>query len=163
MSERVENIMQNYSQMVLERNCLKNQIQNFIGITADEMIETMVFYNGEGERIQTSNISNKTAHIAVAYEEKMNRANREWLRHLEKKYSILAEEINFFEAAIKSLSSNLSDVIWDMVIERFTWDELESKHHISRMTISRYRKKALQELNKLYILHDAELAEFILS
>lgn len=163
MSERVEGIIQNYSQMVLERNCLKNQIQHFIGVTADEMIETMMFYNPEGERIQTSNISNKTARIAMAYEEKMNRVNKEWLDHLEKKHCILADEINFFEAAVKSLRGNLSEVIWDMVIEGFTWDELESKYHISRMTISRYRKKALQELKKLYILHDAELAEFILS
>ena len=41
MSERIEKIMQEYQQMVMERTCLENQILNFKGITETEMIDSI--------------------------------------------------------------------------------------------------------------------------
>lgn len=56
MSERIEKIMQSYLLIVMERNCLENQIMNFQGITASEMIESMYFIQPVGERVQTSGV-----------------------------------------------------------------------------------------------------------
>ena len=47
--------------------------------------------------MQTSNISNKPASIALNYHERMERINQEWYEHLEKQYLMLDEEICFFE------------------------------------------------------------------
>lgn len=163
MSERVEKIMKNYSQMVMERNCLKNQIKNFIGVSETEMINSMSFDRPEGERIKTSNISDKTANIAITYKNKMNRINQEWLDHLEKKYAIISEEIIFFESAITSLSGNLSEIMMDMIVGGLTWDDLSYKHHISRTMVAKYRKKAIRELEILYCIHENEIAEYMLS
>lgn len=163
MSERIEKIMQDYPKMVMERTCLENQIKNFNGITEIEMIDSMIYSHPDGERVQTSGISNKTASIAISYRSKMDRINKEWLEHLEKKYSMLSDEIFFFEAAVFSLSGILPQFIKDMVMESLTWDELAEKYHVSRTMVAKYRKKAIRELEILYTIHDKEIAEYILS
>lgn len=163
MSERIEKIMKEYPQMVMERTCLENQLRNFTGISETEMIDSMYFNQPEGERVQTSGVSEKTANIAISYRKKMERINKEWREHLEKKYAIISEEILFFESAIASLSGNLSEVITDMVICGLTWDDLSFKYHISRTMVAKYRKKAIRELETLYAIHDKEMAEYILS
>ncbi|WP_400245597.1 hypothetical protein AB3U99_03805 [Niallia sp. JL1B1071] len=96
MSERIEKIMHSYQQIVMERNCLENQIVNFQGITASEVIESMYFEQPDGERVQTSGVSDKTGRIAITYKDRMNRINREWQEHLVKKHSALFEELLFF-------------------------------------------------------------------
>lgn len=163
MSERIEKIMQSYQQIVMERNCLENQIMNFQGITASEMIESMYFVQPDGERVQTSGVSDKTGRIAITYKDRMNRINREWQEHLVKKHAAIFEELLFFESAILSLSGILPDFISDMVINGLTWDDLAAKYHVSRTMVAKYRKKAIRELEILYTIHDKEMEEYILS
>lgn len=76
---------------------------------------------------------------------------------------MLYEEIEFFRAAVSSLSGVLPHFINDMVFVGLTWDELADKYHISRTMVVKYRKKAIVELDNLYALHDRELTEYILS
>ena len=104
MNGRVERIMQEYRQMVMERVCLENQIRNFQGITEEEMIDSLQFSQPDAERVQTSGVSDKTGRIAVSYKGKMDRINKEWQAHLEKKHAVLVEELLFFESAALSLS-----------------------------------------------------------
>ena len=163
MSGRAEKIMQDYQQMVMERICLENQIRNFKGITEEEMIDSLYFPQPEGDRVQTSGISDKTARIAISYREKMDRINKEWQAHLEKKHSVLLEELVFFESAVFSLSGILPDLISDMVVKGLTWDDLAGKYHISRTMVAKNRKRAIRELEILYAIHDEEMAEYILS
>ncbi len=163
MSGRAEKIMQDYQQMVMERICLENQIRNFKGITEEEMIDSLYFPQPDGDRVQTSGISDKTARIAISYREKMDRINKEWQAHLEKKHSVLMEELVFFESAVYSLSGILPDLISDMVVKGLTWDDLADKYHISRTMVAKNRKRAIRELEILYAIHDEEMAEYILS
>ena len=163
MSGRAEKIMQDYRQMVMERICLENQIRNFKGITDEEMIASLHCLKSDDVRVQTSGISDKTARIAISYKEKMDRINKEWQAHLEKKHSVLLEELVFFESAVLSLSGILPGLIADMVIKGLTWDDLAAKYHISRTMVAKNRKRAIRELEILYAIHDAEMAEYILS
>ena len=163
MSGRAEKIMQDYQQMVMERICLENQIRNFQGITEEEMIDSLQFSQPDAERVQTCGVSDKTGRIAVSYKDKMDRINKEWQAHLEKKHSVLLEELVFFESAVFSLSGILPDLISDMVVKGLTWDDLADKYHISRTMVAKNRKRAIRELEILYAIHDEEMAEYILS
>ena len=163
MTGRVEKIMQEYRQMVMERSCLENQIKNFKGLTELEMIDSLQFSQPDGERVQTSGISDKTARIAVSYKDKVNSINKEWQDHLEKKHAVIVEELIFFESAVLSLSGILPKLISDMVIKGLSWDNLADKYHISRTMVAKNRKKAIRELEALYILQDKAVAEYILS
>lgn len=155
--------MQKYPQMVMERTCLENQIKNFKGIAEAEIIESITFTQPNGERVQTSGVSDKTARIAMSYHEKMDRINKEWREHLEKKHSILVGELVLFESAIESLSGNLPEFIADMVMKELTWNDLADKYHVSRTMVAKYRKKAIRELDTLYAIHETTMANFILS
>lgn len=163
MSERIENIIKEYHRMKKERNCLEHQIRNFKGISEEEMIDSMNFHFPEGERVQTSNISNKPASIALNYRERMERINQEWYEHLEKQYLMLDEEIRFFEAALSSLSGYLPEFMTDMVINGCTWDYLCEHYHISRTMVAKNRRKAIRELEELYAQRDAEMVSYMLS
>ena len=162
MSERIEKIMQEYQQMVMERTCLENQIKNFKGLTELEMIDSLQFSQPDGDSVQTSGISDKTARIAVSYKDKVNSINKEWQEHLEKKHAVLMEEIIFFESAVLSLSGILPAFISDMVIKGLSWDDLAAKYHISRTMVAKNRKRAIRELENLYAIYDKEMAEYIL-
>ena len=109
-----------------------NQIRNFKGLDDVDMIESMYFTIPEGEKVQTSGTSDKTARIAVTYREKMDRINREWYEHLLKEYDDLRDEILFFESALKALSGDLPAIMTDMIINGETWDSLCSIYHVSR-------------------------------
>lgn len=56
----------------------------------------------------------------------------------------------------------LPDVIRDMVINKMTWTELESKYHVSRNMIAKYRRKPVRELTKFYITREKQTEEYIL-
>lgn len=163
MSERIETIIREYPQMKIELRCLEHQIKNFKGISETEMIESMNFSSPEGERVQTSNISNKPASIALNYHARMEEINREWYEHLEKRYLMLSEDVRFFEAALTALSGYLPDFMTDMVVHGCTWDYLCEHYHISRTMVAKNRRKAIVELDELYRKHDDEMVSYMLS
>lgn len=149
--------------MKTELRCLEHQIKNFKGISETEMIESMNFSCPEGERVQTSNISNKPASIALNYHARMEEINREWYEHLEKRYLMLSEDVRFFEAALTALSGYLPDFMTDMVVHGCTWDYLCEHYHISRTMVAKNRRKAIVELDELYRKHDDEMVSYMLS
>lgn len=163
MSERIENMMKEYPRLKTELKCLEAQIRNFRGITEEEMIDSMNFHSPEGERVQTSNISNKPASIALSYHERMEEINREWYEYLEKRYMMLSEEIRFFESALTALSGYLPEFMEDMVVKGYTWDYLCEHYHISRTMVAKNRRKAMLELEELYRKHDEEMDSYMLS
>jgi len=163
MNKKLERMLKEYPQMVLERNTLKHQLAHFKGLTAEEVIESMYTPRMDGERVQTSNISDKTAQIAMTYQERMDRINREWYEYLERRLMILNDDIVFFENALAALPSPYSEIMQDMILHQVVWDALEVKYSVCRMTLNRYRKKALNDLSQLYDHHEQETAAYLLS
>lgn len=162
MSERVERIMRDYGVMRRDLAVVEKELENFKGITAQEILDSMQYSRPEGDRVQTSNISDKTCTIAMNYKARLEQINRDWLVHLADEYMTLKDELDFFESAVSQLSGYLPDLIRDLVIERETWDTVMQKYHICRKTVSNARKKAIAELDALYELRDRRMAEYLL-
>ncbi len=162
MSKRIEAILKSYPEMVQKRNCLAYQIAHFKGLSAEEVIESMYTPRQDGERVQTSTISDKTAQIAMAYQERRERMNREWYEYLEAQLKSLNDELVFFEAALDSLSGRLPCIMRDMVIDHLTWNELAQKYYVSQRMIGKYRKKAIAELELLYADRETKDITFLL-
>lgn len=163
MSERIEDLIRDYPKMKQELEFMGNQIRNFKGLDDVDVIESMYFTIPEGEKVQTSGTSDKTARIAVTYREKMDRINREWYEHLLKEYDDLRDEILFFESALKALSGDLPAIMTDMIINGETWDSLCSIYHVSRTMIAKYRRKAIRELDELYAEQEKKEVAYMLS
>ena len=162
MSVRIEKLIAEYPDMVRDRKCLAYQIAHFRGLSAEEVIESMYTPRQDGERVQTSSLSDKTAQIALNYESRMERLNREWYEHLEKQLLELTDELNFFEGALRALPVEMADVMWDLVVEQMKWDAVEQKYCISHTTVYRMRKKAIVLLDKIYKQHDTAAASYLL-
>ena len=163
MSARVEKLISEYPQMVSQKKCLAYQVAHFRGLSPEDVITSMYTPRHDGERVQTSGTSDKTAQIALNYESRMLRLNREWYEHLEKQLVELTDELNFFEGALRSLPVNISQVMWDLVVEGMTWDAVADVHHMSRANVGKLRKRAILELDKLYALRDSTAADYILN
>lgn len=162
MSRRIEELLKSYPEMVQKRNCLAYQLAHFKGLSAEEVIESMYTSRQDGERVQTSTLSDKTARIAMAYRERQERMNQEWYEHLEAQLKALNDELVFLEAAIHSLPGTPAGIMWDMIVEQMKWDAIEQKYRISHTTPYRQRHRAISELENLYAHQDHELAAYLL-
>ena len=163
MNKRLERMLKNYPAIVRERDSIAHQIAHFKGLSAEEVIDSMYTAHSDGERVQTSNLSDKTAQIAMNYQDKMERINREWYEHLERKLRTLNDEISFFKSSLDTLPEHLSSLMMDMIVKDQTWDTLEAEHHIGRATIHRYRRKAIALLDAIYECDEQETREYLLS
>lgn len=161
MNTHLVRVLDNYSRLVTERNSLIQQLAHFKGVSVEDVIDSMYSVKFEGEYRRTRRIVDKTAQIALTYEEHRDKINREWHEHLEKKLTQLDEEIKFFETSIDALSVPIRLIMKDMFINGYTWDYLEEIHNVSRTTIARYRKKALAEMSAFYDLREMMLNEFL--
>ena len=150
MNRKLEAILKDYHQMVFERNALQHQLANFKGITAEEVIESMLTPRNDGERVRNSTVSDETSQIAINYLERMHQINKEWYESLAQEFVRLNNEIVFFEMALASLPEPHASIMQDIVLRQVTLDALEFKYHVCRMTLSRYKKKALDQLSLLY-------------
>ena len=162
MSGRVEKLLKAYPEMIQKRDCLAYQLAHFKGVSAEDVIASMMTPKVDGERVKSSNLSDKTAQIALEYREKQARMNREWYAYLGKQLQAVNDEIVFLESAIDSLPDKLAFFMRDLVIEHLTWDALENKYHISRFTVSAYRKKAIRELDARYDEREKEMIAYML-
>ena len=143
-----KDIIEKYHDMKRELSILKFQIARFKGIKPEDVIETINFSHPEGERVQTSGTSDKAGNIALNYKEIAEKENNDWFNYLVSKYKRIDEDIKIFEYGLQTLT--YGDVIWDLVVEQMTWDEVERKYNISHATIGRYRTIVIKELDKLY-------------
>ena len=162
MSARIERIMKAYPEMVMERNCLAHQIAHFKGVTAAEVISSMYTPRVDGDRVQSSGTSDKTAQIALTYQDRVDQINREWFEHLETRMRELTEEMRFFESTLHALSCRLSSIMWDMVVNQMTCDAVEKKYFLSHTSLYRQRQKAISEMERMYSRHEEEMSQFLL-
>ena len=161
---RAEAMFKEYGTMKKELEILKFQMSQFKGMDENDLILSMQFSNPEeGERVQTSGISDKTASAAMNYRKIMEWENDEWFDFLWSRYRYVSEEISFFENSVAALPGNLSGVMRDLVIGELTWENIAMKYHVTTAMIAKYKKKALCELEAMYELRDRQTEAYILS
>lgn len=162
MKEKIEKLFQDYPKMKAELERLNIEIRDFQGITPEEAIESMHFAQPEGERVQKSDVSDSTGRIALSYRAHTEHINREWLGHLIQKRALLTDELRVFESSIRTLNPLYAAIVEDMVLGQMRWDDLEQKYHVCRMSLSRYRKRAVAEMAALYTELDKDMADYLL-
>ena len=88
-----EAMMKEYKNMKKELTVTEFQLRQFQGVSEQDMIDSMLYSHQEGERVQTSTLSDKTANIAIKYKAAMERENDEWYDFLFHRYMFLKEEL----------------------------------------------------------------------
>lgn len=161
--QEVEVMMRDYHNLKKQLSILQFQLEHFQGIRKNDLIEALCFSHPEGERVSCSNISDKTAKVALNYDAIQNEMEDDIYQFYYKEYQTLEEKISFFEYALLQLSGELSGIMMDFIIKKYSWDEVIDKYHTSRAMVSRYRKKAVEELKWIYEVRDKKQMEYMLS
>ena len=163
MKGYVEKIIHEYPQMVREREHLKEQMESFEFLSADELISALSFSHPDGERVQSSDFSDKTARIALEYQNKMEHLQEELLVPIQKRYGVLDTEISFLESAIHCLPNDLFDIMQRLVIEGRTWDAISEEMFISITKLQKLRKAAIDYLIRMYQRREFEQIRMLLN
>lgn len=163
MKGYVEKIISEYPQMVREREHLKKQMEAQEFLSADELISAMSFSHPDGERVQSSDLSDKTARIALGYREKLERINEELIVPMQKRYAVLDNEISFLEDTICNLPEDLAYVMQELVLKGLTWEEVSQEMFISVTKLQKLRKAAIYNLIRTYQKRESEQIRILLS
>ena len=163
MREHVEKLIADYPKMLSTRSFLKKQIESYVPVTVDDVIDSMTFSQPGGERVQTSNISDKTCSIALHYRDRVNQMNEEVIGGWVKEYDYLDAEIGFLERCIRNLPGDLYDVMSTLVLDGASWDEAEAYLYMSRKTIASRRREAIGLLTLAYQKRASKIEAVILS
>lgn len=154
MDELISKYKNNFKK-IQELNVIINQYT----ITKNDVIMGKMFSSPDGERVQTSNVTDKTAAIAMTADELVEKYNEE-LALERATYEIekrrLEKENVLFETALNALDDNIRDFAKDLV-RGMKWDDLELKYHVSRATIGNWRKQVVCELETQYNKVEQEL------
>lgn len=146
----VERLLKHYHEIKRDMEILKFEIERFCGLSYAEVITALTFTNPDGEYVQNSNVSDKTARIALAYRATTDNLNVDDVKALVLRYHAQKYEMDMLDYCITLLETRLSEVITDMVINRMSWDELCSKFCISQTMLGKYRKKGIREITKMF-------------
>ena len=163
MKGYVKKMISEYPQMVIEREHLKKEIEAKEFLSADELLSAMSFSHPDGERVQSSDLSDKTARIALGYREKLERINNELVAPMQKRYAALDTEISFLETSIDELPEDMTMAIHELVIDGFSWEEVAANLYISITKLQKLRRAAIENLVRAYQKRESQLAGELLS
>ena len=163
MKGYVEKIIKEYPQMVREVEHLNKQIKSCEFLTADEYITAMAFSHPDGERVQSSDLSDKTAKIAISYQAKLDRINDELVVPMLKRKEALQEEIKFFEDSVNRLPEDIVEISKAIFLDGMSWEEAESYFYTSCWNIRTCRKKAVECLVRSYQIRASQTEAYLLS
>ena len=107
--DKIESLFYDYKNMEKEMKLLRSQLNQFVGISENEILDTMVYGQSDEPRVQTSKNPYRSEIIALSYKEETEKANRELYQYLSKRYCRLVQELHFFEVAVSQLPDDLAE------------------------------------------------------
>ena len=162
MKEYVEKMIKEYPDMKFERSCLLNQMKS-LKITEEDVIYSMCFSHPEGERVQTSGLSDKTAKVALSFRDRQRQMEEERYNFLFEKYRHLDEEITFLEETIADIPGEIGEIMSELVIKGDTWETVCFSHCVGTHKLSDMRKQGIKILIRAYQRRESMVASYLLS
>lgn len=148
--EYVEYLLKNYHQIKREIEQLVLILESPIYDSEEETIEALTFSTPQGERVNTSTISDKTSKIALIYREVNEKQKTAGRKDVEKMIKVNQFELIKLENSIASLDKNLQEVISEIYIQKARRVDICRELYISENTLNRYRKKGIEEISIIF-------------
>ncbi|HFR3770585.1 TPA: hypothetical protein ACHVGM_000997 [Streptococcus suis] len=144
--DKVEYYFENYRKEKEKLYDMEHFLENYKPISENAIIQSLVFEKNEGERVKTSLGKGRSEMLALNFREKMEAENREYFDSNLQKYLSLKADLDFFEQSVSRLDKEYQGLVKDLVFNGLTWDEVIYKHKMSRSTIGRKRKLAIEAI-----------------
>lgn len=150
--EYVIMLLKNHSRMVREAATLRFELKNFVKVGDDEIIEEMALSHQMGDGIRSGLISNKTADVALRYQEVVNRVNEEAYKAVIHRLNALETAIERLDFYLGQLDKTQTDVLQGYYFERKTWREMQEGMNLATKSLRRIRDTAVASLAEQYAL-----------
>lgn len=150
--EYVIMLLKNHSRMVREAATLRFELKNFVKVGDDEIIEEMALSHQMGDGIRSGLISNKTADVALRYQEVVNRVNEEAFKAVIHRLNALETAIERLDFYLGQLDKTQTDVLQGYYFERKTWREMQEGMNLATKSLRRIRDTAVASLAEQYAL-----------
>lgn len=148
--EYVKYLFENYNEILRDIKQLKFELETFEELVPEEMIEAMNFSSASGRRVSDSTISDKTCKIALIYSEVSKRMNNEAKEEIRKMIVASEYEIRKLDYCIDRLEPKIREVIKNIYINKMAWMVISKNLYISENTISKYKRKGIDEITEMY-------------
>ncbi|MFH6737117.1 hypothetical protein QE611_04105 [Streptococcus suis] len=148
--DKVDYYFQHFQKAQRDLAAVKHLLENYKPLSEDAFLYSLATKSSTEERVKMSKTNSRYENMALTYREKYLDEDQEYQHWLLEKYCYLKTDLDFFTLAIQSVDEVIKDVVVDLILLGLTWDELLPKHNVSRMTVSRYRKKALKQVKEYY-------------
>ena len=151
-SEKIIEKLKGYTQDKRKLLLLEYELRNLTLISPSETLETMAYGNSMGEKVSggTASSQDRMLHIALSYRDHANRQGIEAYREVVDEWQSLYAEVNRLETYLSLLHEQHHQILRCVFFEEKTWREIEAETGLSRRTINRRKKDAVEALVEMY-------------
>jgi len=150
--EYVEYLLKNYHVIRKDIEQLKFELRCLDKLQPEEVIDAMNFTPTVGDKVDAGRVADKTCSIALVYREVTERMNNLSRQELERCIAANEYELMRLEYCINRLEGKVKAVVNGIYIEQKSWNEICANLYITEKTLSKYRKKGIDELAGMFAL-----------
>ena len=148
---QVTQLLETYQERERKIALLRYELEHPAAVSPDEMIYSMSFSHGDGSSIRApGQVSNKTLYIALNYQERSDRINRETVDEIVKQLVELERVQDRLRHYVSFLDERKENVIRLTYFEIRHRDEVAREIHTSVRTMQSIKSQALKDLADMY-------------
>ena len=144
--EKVIHVLKEYPEMKRKIGLLRFELEHPASVTPEEMIESMSFAHGDGERRSTGNPSNRTLYIAMNYQLAAEQTNADITAQILSRLLPLEQRVKKVEYYLGLLEKDEEDVIRRHYFDRQSMNSIAATTGSSFWIVRRLRDEALDKL-----------------
>lgn len=118
--------------------------------TKTDQIEAMTFARGDDIGYTKGRISNKTAFIALNYEERVNQLNTEYVTDVSEALHKEESKQKPLKLYISLLEKRQAEVLWMLFFKKIPTVQVAKHYQLSTRTITRIKNDAIAKLVEMY-------------
>lgn len=150
MKKYVLELLVNYNSMKQEIEALQYELNNFSTESENETIEAMIFSSPDGERVNSSRISNNTPEIALTYTQRNEKLKENTMREIIGRLRCLRATTDRLDFYMEKLEAHQASILQAYYFEGYTWQELQDLRGVTEKTLRKYRDDGVKALAQKY-------------
>ena len=142
--------LQDHNKLRKEISVLEFELKALLPIDSNDLIETMTFMQPATETVQSSSISDKTASIALNYQQVGQTQVHEAVQQIFAQLNESKLQVERLEFYLSTLAPEISDILRQHYFDELTWEEIANRNCNCLRTIKNRRERGIEHLAKLY-------------
>ena len=142
--------LQEHNKIRKEISVLEFELKALLTMNSNDLIESMTFVPSVTETVQSSSISDKTASIALNYQQVYQTQVHETVQQILVQLNESKLQVERLEFYISTLAPEISEILRQHYFDELTWEEIANRNCSCLRTIKNRRERGIEYLAKLY-------------